>query len=260
VICWPRMADLQGRIPARPSYGEGSFHRCIRLERAPGAVRGELQDDFHHFAVTLRHDAGRVTEAAGEAHRFPWTTCPGAVDPLRSLSGMPLTRSLLAIARYTDPRAQCTHLFDVASLAVTLAARPRDSLFYEIQVPDRRGGATTATLLRDGEPLLCWRIEGAEVVEPAPFAGRRLHGGGFADWAESALDPEGAEAALVLRRAVVIAMGRGYDMDRVPEAKSFASATGIGCYTFHPARVGEARRIVGSTRDWSDAPEKLRRA
>ena len=47
-------------------------------------IRGDMEDDFHRFGVTLRHDGERVVEVVGDGTRFPWTTCPSAVEPLRA--------------------------------------------------------------------------------------------------------------------------------------------------------------------------------
>ncbi len=212
-------------------------------------MHGRLEDDFHHFEVELGHDGARVSSLTGGAVRFPWTTCPGAVSPLARLDGMPLGRSLRTIARQTDPRAQCTHLFDLACLAVTLAARGGDAITYEIAVPDRRGLRTHATLSRDGAPLLAWELEGVRVESPPPYAGRSLAGGGFAEWTETELDPDTAEAAQVLRRAAVISWGRRYDFDRIPNARIFQTQAGGACFTFTEERVDEGQRVLGSVRD-----------
>lgn len=247
----------QPTVPIRDAYGTGIFRRRIRLRQEPGVASGELEDDFHHFAATVRHDGERVTGATGVASRYPWTTCPGAVDPLARLRGLALSRSLRSVARFTDPRAQCTHLFDLASLAVSLAASDRPGVLYDLAVPDRKDGATTITLHRDGELLLRWELEGIRIVSPDPFAGHNLAGGGFAAWSEAELDADTAEAAQVLRRGALIAMGRAYDMDQVPVARGFASAAGGSCYSFAPERVDDAKRVLGTMMDFTDAPEKL---
>jgi len=47
-----------------------AYRRRIRVEtRAPGVVVSELEDDFHHFVVTLTHDGERVVSAENESHR-----------------------------------------------------------------------------------------------------------------------------------------------------------------------------------------------
>ena len=242
-------------VPLRPDYGRGVYRRRIRLRSEDRQVRGRLVDDFHDLSVRLVHDGVQVSKLEGATQRIPWVTCPQAALPLARLEGMPLTRSLRAIARHTDPRAQCTHLFDLASLAVSFAATGAAERCYEVAVPDRDGARTLASLSRDGTPLLRWQIDGARIEDPPPFAGRTL-GGGFVEWAESTLDTELAEAAQVLRRAAAISFGRRFDFDRVPDARTFQSQAGGACFTFQAERVAQGLRLVGNVRDWSaELPE-----
>ena len=242
-------------VPLRPDYGRGVYRRRIRLRAEDRQVRGRLVDDFHDLTVHLLHDGVRVSKIEGATQRIPWATCPHAALPLARLEGMPLTRSLRSIARHTDPRAQCTHLFDLASLAVSFAATGAAERRYEVAVPDREGTRTLASLGRDGAPLLRWQIDGARIEDPPPFAGRSLSGG-FVEWAESTLDVELAEAAQVLRRAAAISFGRRFDFDRVPDARTFQSQAGGACFTFQPERVAQGLRLVGNVRDWSaEMPE-----
>jgi hypothetical protein len=235
----------------REGYGSGVYRRRIRLAAEGLRVHGSLVDDFHDLSVRMTHDGVRVLKVEGTAHRLPWATCPGAAERLALLEGMPLTRSLRSIARHTDPRAQCTHFFDLASLAASFAASGRASRLYEVAVPDREGLRTQASLSLDGSPLLSWQLEGARIEDAPPFAGRSLAGGGFLEWVEAALDPDLAEAALVLRRATVISYGRRFDFDHAPDARTFQNQAGGACFTFHPERVSQALRMVGSVRDWT---------
>ena len=154
-------------MKTRP-YGQGIYRRRIRMTGSEGRVRAELEDDFHHFAVTLGYADGAITRAEGEAIRYPWTTCPGATEPLRRLEGLPLSRSLGAPGRALNAREQCTHLFDVACLAITHAASGRASRQYDIEIPDRVKGRTTVRLSRDGELRLAWDLDGMEILGPPP--------------------------------------------------------------------------------------------
>lgn len=220
-------------------------------------MRGALEDDFHCVSVRLEHDGTRVTACEGEASRIPWTTCPAAAVELARFRGMVLERSLLASAAHSDPRLHCTHLFDVASLAVAHAATRRSHREYRIAIPVRRAGRTRATLARDGVELLHWSLRDEHIEDPAPFAGRRLHGGGFSRWAESTLDPEAAEAVLILRRTCLISLGRDFPLDQIPLASDLGERTAGTCYSFQPERSAQAQRIVGSTRDFSDREDEL---
>ena len=245
----------ESSIPLRADYGRGVFTRRIHLRAEGGAVHGELEDDFHHFAVTIRHDGERVIDVRGRDVRVPWTTCPESVALVERLRGLAVTRSLLAASHFTEPSHQCTHLFDIASLAVCHAARRLEGgaveRRYHITLPDRVDGRTRAELHRDGEPLLRWLVQGVRVVEAEPevFGDRSLASAMFNRWAERDLEPDWAEAALVLRRAVFIGLGRQYDFDRIRKATTFARVVGSACHTFSPQVVGRATRVAGSTRE-----------
>ncbi len=245
----------KSRIPLRSDYGRGAYIRRIQLRAQGDSVRGELEDDFHHFAVTLWYEDARVSDVQGEEIRVPWTTCPESVALIARLRGLPLTRSLTAVARYTDPRRQCTHLFDIASLAVCHAARLAEGgaaeRKYDISLPDRFEGRSHARLARDGEPMLGWLLQGLRILESEPktFAGRELSDAAFNRWVATELDADLAEAALVLRRAVFIGLGRQYDFDRMRRAESFAQMVGAACHTFSADVIGRARRVTGSVRE-----------
>jgi hypothetical protein len=230
-------------VPLRESYGRGTFHRQIRLISEPGAVRGELEDDFHHFRALLRHDGRRVLQVEGEGVRFPWTTCPDAIGAVDALATRALSSSLRQTVRGIDPRSQCTHLLDLASLAISHASSGRERRHYDIAIPDRIRGRTRASLHRDGKELLFWELDGYAIAAPERFENRSIVERGFPAWLESALGRDDAEAALVLRRTCIISLGRRYDFDRIQDASAFGAAIGGGCYTFSPQVVGRARPI-----------------
>jgi hypothetical protein len=217
-------------LPLRADYGEGCFRRCIVLESSwsgsRGEVRGELADDFHHFAIRLGHDDQRALQIEGEDVRVPWTTCPGALEPLRRMEGAPLSQSVLEIYRHTFPREQCTHLHDLACLAIAHATRSSASnptrRRYDAVLPDPVEDATRPTLARDGEPMLQWSIEGTTVKDSTPplFSGLRIGSPGFQRALLREQDCGLAEAAWVLQRAVFIGMGRRHDFERIHSAKS----------------------------------------
>jgi hypothetical protein len=247
-------------LPIRDDYGRGTYRRRIRLVASGDEIQGELADDFHHFAVRLRHDGERVVDIEGEDIRVPWTTCPGAMAAGKQIVGAKLTLSLLEVARQANLRAQCTHLFDLASLAVSHAARVVSggarSRQYDASLADfsrDRPEGTPSSLTRDGGHLFAWRIDRMTILaaDDPLFAGRKLSSQSFYRFVEGELDAEAAEAALVLRRAVFIGLGRRYDFDRISHAAEFAKVVGSACHTFDPARVDGARRVIGTVRDFS---------
>ncbi len=242
--------------PETLPYGEGIYHRRIRLSSGAGFVTGELEDDFHHFRVRLAHDGEKLVQAEGEALRYPWTTCSDATMPLQGLRGLRLAARVTAPSREHDPRAHCTHLFDLASLAFTHAAADRDTRLYEIQIPDRIENRTCPTLRRDGVEILSWTIKGRRIIDPPPFAGRSLVKD-FVRWADAELDPDLAEAAIVLRRACSISLGRLFPLDKIPNANDLASRTLGACYTFSPGVIEEGKRMLGTTFEFTHTPERL---
>lgn len=227
----------------------GSFHRHIviaHLHRASGGeVRAALEDDFHHFRVAVEHEFEQVVRIRGDAVRHPYSLCASATGPLLQLVGMPLDRIASSAMRATDAAGQCTHLLDLAGLAVAAAANETSLRRYEIEVPDRIDGRTTARLSRDGMPLLAWELQETTILGPAPFAGVSLQHG-MARWALETLSAELAEAAIVLRRGAVISQGRSLNLD----AQVHARPTGR-CYAQQPQRAEQALRVVGSTWDFS---------
>ena len=256
------MTPKPAPLPTRSDYGSGCYRRAVRLESEGREVRAELSDDFHHFAVQLRHDGVHAIEVRGEGVRVPWITCPGAVDPLRRMEGAALASPLRTLLRHTDAHAQCTHLHDLACLALAHGARGEagdaTERRYDVAVPDRVDGLTHATLAIDGEPFAAWAVRGLalESVEPAALEGMPLRGAGFHRFLLD-VEPELAEATWVFQRAVFIGLGRQYDFDQMEGAWRFEHVVGASCHTFDPARVSEAERIPGSVRDFRDSAGRL---
>jgi hypothetical protein len=225
------------------------FRRRIELagrhDHQGGQVRAVLEDDFHHFRVVVDHRNGQVTAVRGEAPRHPFTACPAAAPELDRLAGMRLDRIANSVTLHTDSTRQCTHMFDLAGLAIAAAARGDALRRYDIEIPRHIEGRTHARLQRDGQLLLDWSIDGSTIQGPAPYAGVDLRQG-MARWALTSLPDEEAEAALVLRRCAMISLGRLKDIDQEPHAKP----TGR-CYAQQPERATQAIRIVGSTWDFT---------
>src|SRR5262245_33354774 len=254
----PRDPEARARRgEPRLPYGEGIYRRVFLLEAEEGRVVANMEDDFHRFRVTLAHDGARVASVRAEAFRFPWSECPGATSVLRGLEGMALSTRPRAASRHADPRANCTHLFDLASLAVAHAAARRERRRYDLEIPDRRDGRTRARLARDGEPLLDWELAGTEVVSPPPYAGRTLRGGSFLLWAERALDPDAAEAAIALRRACFISIGRARDLDAAHDAGAYLAWAPGSCHTMTAGVAERALRMQGASLEFTDRRELL---
>ena len=246
----------------RPDFDLDSdaYRRRIRVVTVgPGQVVSDLQDDFHHFVITLRHDGERVDSAEAVSERWPWSTCPDAAVPLRKLAGMPLSRRFTAAGRWTDPKANCTHQFDAACHAITHAAWQRTERVYDLEVPRRDPvtGASRCRLWVDGEPALEWEITWEGIAGArAPFDAAPWKGG-FMRWADANLAEDEAERAITLRRACDIGMGRGMNLDAIPVASELPTTMAGVCHTMQPGVVQVALRHVGSIRDFARDPELL---
>jgi hypothetical protein len=222
-------------------------------------IRGDMEDDFHRFGVTLRHDGKQVVDVQGDGSRYPWTTCPSATEPLRSLAGAPLSTRLSALGEYAPARHNCTHLFDLSGLAVAHAARGEGGTrTYDVAIPDRNGTHTEPELWRDDEFQFRWHIAGRHIIGPAPFENVDLRGG-FIAWAEANLDADTAEAASILRRACDISHGRAIDLDFFETAEMLGEPVRGTCHSFQPGMIEQAVRVKGQTRDFTNAADALLR-
>ncbi len=247
----PRLRPIAD--PTEPVY-----HRRIRLVSSANRVVGDVADGPHHFRVVLGHDGTQVTSIHGEAVRHPWTTCPAAVGALDALLGTPLDESSTAVGRHADATHQCTHLFDLAGLAVAQAARGGSGRDYHCIVRQDSAGDTLAQCLRDGQVVLDWRIRDGVILGPGPCAEVPLQRR-FIQWAGEHLSMEQAEAAIVLRRAWFVSPVRFIDVEQWERASDLGN--GPVCFTFQPGRAQTALRVPGSYRDVGgdagDDPESL---
>jgi hypothetical protein len=211
-----------------------------------GEARAALEDDFHHFRVRIAHERGHVVQAQGWAVRHPYSTCPLAAGQLSRLIGMQLESAANSVARIAEPREQCTHLLDLAGLAIAAAANLVGQRWYDAAVPRRIEGRTRATLHRDRVPMLVWDLQDTTIQKPVAYQDVSLREG-MSSWAQGTLTPQEAEAALVLRRCALISLGRTKDLD----AQIHAEPTGR-CFVQQPQRAVLGRRMVGSMLDFTD--------
>lgn len=216
------------------------FRRRIRIVPDKGAAAAEVEDDFHHMTVTLRHDGTRITEVAAKILRAPWTTCPGAEAVLKeTFAGV----ALVEAARRGAKQANCTHLHDLAVFAAAHADEV-GAILYEVLIADPVDGRGAAEIRRNGEAVLGWTLErGMTLADPPEVSGKTLFE--LRDWI-AGLDPQRREAARILQWASLIAHGR-----QIPLAEqSDAARMPPNCYTFQPDRAPLAMR-VGEIVDFS---------
>ena len=222
--------------------GHSGLRRRILLQPEHDAVRGEVEDDFHHFVVTLHHDRERITHVSTAAPRHPWTSCPAAGDLLAArLRGVPLGEA----AGFDSPYAHCTHMLDLALLA---AAHARDHvpLLYSMFVADHASAPRSAQLWRGESIVLDWMLDGDQVAA-GPGNGNNLRR--LREWLPE-LAPRLREPATVLRRAIFISSGRRFDYEDIDNASALTRQVGA-CFTFQPERSGTALPMRGSRIDFT---------
>ena len=221
------------------------YRRRFRVTPGEGWVRSELEDDYHHMRVTLRHADGVITAVEPEMVRAPWTTCPGALARLQqTFTGTALAE---APARISEKATNCTHLHDLAILAAAHVG-DRAVLTYDILAEDPAAGRRRIELRRNGEPVMNWVEQDGRLVEPAAAAGLTLLQ--LKPYIEG-LDAEGQELARILRWGAIVAHGRA-----IPLAdQSDATRMPPTCFTFQPETKVKARR-VGEIRDFSGGEEQ----
>ncbi len=221
------------------------FSRRIVLSPSRDWIGAALEDDAHSFWFRLDHAEGRITAVAGKALRHPWSACPGAVNKLEA--ELPGARLEDIAAR--DPREDCTHLFDLAILCAAHAADTAP-LRFDMTVADRVEGGTTATLAENGVDRMMWRIDGLEIMEPEPFAGRDLRR--LSQWKRE-LSPENAERAALLRRTVFVSGVRRF----VPQPGEYAADQGPtrmgACYNYQLPQAQDSTRIADWQKDFSES-------
>ena len=83
--------------------------------------------------------------------------------------------------------------------------------------------------------------------------------GGFIRWADATLPVDEAEAAIVLRRACDIGMGRGMDLEAIAVAEELSGIMSGVCYSMQPAVMPVAFRHRGSIRDFGQHRDALLR-
>ena len=235
----------------------GALRRLMDIRRDPdGAIVAWIEDDFHHFGVTITQDGRTVTAISAAAPRAPWSTCQSAAIPLQALVGKPLIERASDVGALINMRQQCTHMFDLAGLAMAHAWHGREHRSYEVVVPDRplkrqqgrdfEFEQARCKLLRDGEIVMEWDVEEPMIVGPAAFRGQSLQRG-FREWTD-ALPVEEAEQAFVMRRAIMVAAGRTVDLDAL--ATPDGSAMGGVCHTYGLPDLTQSIRNKGSTRNY----------
>lgn len=221
------------------------FRRRFLITPSSRAVTAALEDDIHRMAVTLHHDGESVARVEAEMARHPWDQCPSAVAKvIADFAG----RSLAPSARAVDKKANCTHLFDLAELALRHAGDAAPTL-YEMQVSDPVDARVTAVLRRDGQERLRWQLQDDCMLEPHSAQGLPLIG--LRPWIATLADEERHQARM-LQWASLVAHGRQMPWDPDTEFRALPGS----CFASQPGRHEKCQRI-GERIDFSKPGARL---
>lgn len=229
------------------------LRRRIIMEEFDNHAVAAVEDDFHHFIVTVEHDGTRVTHVTATSPRSPWSICIDAAQMLQRFVGMAISTAPDIDPKKLDYYFQCTHQYDLAGLAIAQAARSGKRQ-YDIEVPDSPNKQKTARLFRDGELFWEWHMDGSVFLAPERFAGLNLRSIG--NGATVNLDVDEREAVKVLRRGLFIADGRPFDLDQFDDNSQIVATRPGACFASQPINAG-AKRNKGTQLDFTQTPDKL---
>lgn len=244
--------------PSNPDYGNGVYRRRIRLRNQGQQVCAELEDCNHGFRLHIKHDDQCIRAIDVEALRFPLSSCPGAAKPLQDLVGCRLDSKTATFTQASTPRSNCTHLYDLALLAVNHARREDIKRVYDVEVADAISGPQHMTVLRNGEVIHRWQVDQQRLIAPSPISAKPIMQG-FSRWSQQFFgDAEQLEAAQVLQRGYFVARARRVELNNRGGEPAVNDSMMIGaCYSYSPSVVEQATRLPGTVRDFSDCPEQL---
>jgi hypothetical protein len=232
------------------------YRRRIRIRTEPGEARADLEDDPHRYGVIVRHDGARVVSVEGLSLRTPWDLCTDAAAMLSRLVGMPLADDFNQVYLHTDGGMQCTHMFDMAGLAIAHAARGTKLREYDFEVVWSDGWERqSANMYVNGASYLSWTVQNSRILSPEPFAGLDLRT--MRSWiTANYTDPDQLEAVMLFRRAMHISGSRRLDLDTIPNAAATGHSMGA-CYVLQPGIGERAQRVRGATRNFGDSPDQM---
>lgn len=247
-----------------PHYGTGIFRRRLRVSTAPREVMVELEDCNHGFRLRLWHDGERVTAVEVKPLRVPFNTCAEAQRPLQRVIGHRLDEDEATLRSRLVPGENCTHMYDMAILAVTHAAanrgEARATRLYDMAVDDERAGITRASISCDGVPVHEWHIASPRshtITAPDAHAGKPVMRG-FHAWASQAFTEMPREAAVALQRAYFVAQARRHSFEPIAAHPGISDGMPQGaCYSYNTGAVERALRSHGTVRDFTHTPELL---
>lgn len=247
-------------MPQAPDWGTGVLRRAFRLRGFSGGVEAALEDMCHAMICTVRHDGNVVTSVEADFRRYTLQLCPGASEPLKQIVGMPLSTSTAQFFANGRARQNCTHMLDLAWLALRHASRGETEWLYEVEIPDALEGPVHGILRCNGKVVQDWIVERNVIVSPPALAGQAL-AGGFTRWllSESGLPDQAVEECLVLHKGFFMTGARQFMIPEGPLSEEYRKSIAGACFGYAHERIDDAVGIPGMKRDFSHHPEKLLR-
>lgn len=245
--------------PHNPDYGTGCYRRRIRLVKGDGFVRGELEDTNHGFSVKVFHDGNVVTAIEPDAKRFPYTSCPGAIEPIKGYIGTNIHTGIRELNLHMPSSANCTHLLDLTIMSIRHAANAHPVRQWDIRITDQTSDSDSiCSVNRDGEEIFCWHARDLQLSHPPELSGKPFYLG-FGRWASQYFKTEELEAAFMLQKGYFVSLARHFDMEKMAGEPALASQDGMrgACYTYSSPAIEHGLRTSGSMRDFTDCEEKL---
>lgn len=239
-------------------WGTGITRRAIRLRGGQGKVEAALEDLRHAMICTLHHDGQVVTGVETDFRRYTLQLCPEARGPLQAIVGMALATTTAHFFANGRARQNCTHMLDLAWLAMRHAARNAGEWLYEVAIPDVVSGPMRGTLTRNGILVQEWLVDAETIIAPSALAGQSVSGG-LTRWLanESGLSDLEVEECLVLHKGFFMVGARRFTLPEGSLPDAFSQAVTGACFGYAADRIGEAFGLSGMQRDFSETPEKL---
>jgi hypothetical protein len=249
--------SFDGILDRNPEYGSGVFRRRIRLTKTATSVVAELEDCSHAMRLTLHHHNGVISGIEGEVLRAPVNTCAEAPTRLQEFVGHALNGSNDVWIKQIDPSQQCTHLHDIALMAISHAQGDDPVRQLDIAITDEANSVMNAEILLNGAAIHRWQVKNREIIAPEKLKGKPLFKG-FIPWVREELSSEEQVCALAMQRGLLVSNARRWDMPSVygKPADTFGPGKNI-CYSYSETRIHSAWRSVDSVRDFTDTPEQL---
>ena len=248
------------RLPARTEFGSGAFIRSLVLSTpAPGRLSLGMEDPVHAFQIDFSHRAGLITEVHAHWERRPMSSCAGAPDALAAMVGCRLSDSVFDVARHTDANQQCTHLHDMFCIGATHAQQRRPDCRWDVIVPDAVEGSSTATLYRNGEPVLEFEVAADMLTLLAPEACRGISVlKGFLAWVRANVSPELHEQYFLMQKALFLLQVQRLDLEsRVGKLAALSGPPAGICFGSQPQRYATAIRVGELRRFRQDSAGEL---